>query len=415
MLILASSLVLVFALGFGALLAQTNLNGEELPTEQPWQSTLTAIMTTRTANAELYPSPTTTPTLASIVTQTPQPLTLDPLELTATYIVGQATEQAAVELTSTANAIFGIPAEPGTLIPTYTPMPTYTVEELSQQKTVYINKLVAVAGFSHPIFDEIANNLLVEESLANRYLTLDQLEVDTQSVSFVDSKYVILVVHRVGYYFGFVRVIFFQVINQEPILLQNPPSISSDGYMYVSLGTFADLNGNGLPDIPVYTSFGGNCCLPEVHILETKPNNQIVDISPQAKDVKPVRLIDLNDDGVTEIQAQSGSAGMGTVWIIRWFGWDGQAYVDISRQHPELYLSNINLFAQYTSSRACENGLDWSVIENYLANYYVMGRLSEGWSELQRLLKLHCSTDDLQKAEGVLKDVEEWMNSLPKS
>lgn len=413
MLILASSLVLVFALGLGTLLAQGTT-----PTLEPWQSTLTAIMVNKTAYAELYPSPTTTPTLASIAAQTPQPITLDPLELTATYIVGQATDQTAIEYTETANAIFGFSISQDAVVPpTFTPIPTYTVAELTQQKTAYINKLTKTVGFSYPIFDEIANSLLVEEVLANHYLTLDELELDTQSVSFGNSKYVVLVVYGVGTHMSFSRILLFRVSDQEPVMLENPSTISSDLFVYIGLNPFADVNGNGLPDMPVYSSYGGSCCPPQLHILEIKPNREIVDITPETDEVYPARLIDLNDDGVLEIQTQNPSPGLSSwIYLVRWFGWNGKDYVDISSQHPELYLSQINLLEQgLFSPERCNRGYFAVEVENYLVNFYAMGRLSDGWSELQRLLKLHCSTDDLQKAEGVLKDVEEWMNSLPKS
>ncbi|MBI1278154.1 MAG: LysM peptidoglycan-binding domain-containing protein [Anaerolineaceae bacterium] len=51
--------------------------------------------------------PTTDPNAGFTIQQSDA--ALDPLEMTATFIVGQATEQAGIELTQTAQAIFGIP------------------------------------------------------------------------------------------------------------------------------------------------------------------------------------------------------------------------------------------------------------------------------------------------------------------
>ncbi len=51
--------------------------------------------------------PTTDPNSGFVIQQSDA--ALDPLEMTATFIVGQATSQAGVELTQTAQAIFGIP------------------------------------------------------------------------------------------------------------------------------------------------------------------------------------------------------------------------------------------------------------------------------------------------------------------
>jgi hypothetical protein len=398
---------LVFALGLEILLAQGTT-----PTFEPWQSTLTAIMTTRTPVAILYPSPTITLTLTDDVTQTAVQETknaheLDPLEITATYIVSEAT--------GTAAAIFGFTIGSDVPTPTVTPMPTYSSAELSQQKKAYLNKLVTVAGFSSPVFEDIANNLLVEEGLTNQYIALSELEPEAQSISFDGSKYVVLVVTSEKYGMFLSQILLFRVTNQESVLLDDPSTTELDGFVYIGLDEhgFADVNGNGLPDLTVYTSYGGNCCLPTLHILEIKPNHQIADIAPETTDVYLARFIDLNDDGVPESQGQSPGSGSSTIWLIRWFGWNGQIYVDISRQHPELYLPTINELAQEIPV-SCHN-LDWQPLENYLVNFYAMGRLSDGWSELQRLLKSHCSTEDLKNAEGVFKDVEQWMNSLPKS
>jgi hypothetical protein len=373
-------------------------------------------MTTRTAYAQLYPSPTVTPIPTSVATQNPVQKTIDPLEMTATYIVGEATDAAAIELTSTAVAVFGFAITEGNPALTITPIPTYSSAELSQQKKTYLNKLITTAGFSSPIFEEIANNLLVEEGVTNQYIALNELEPEAQSISFNGSKYVVLVVTSEKYGVFLSHILLFRVTNQESILLDDPSTKDLDGFVYVGFNNngFADVNGNGLPDLTVYTSYGGNCCLPQLHILEIQSDHQMKGISPKTTDVYPARLIDLNNDGVPEIQGQSPGSGMSTIWLIRWFGWNGKAYVDISRQHPELYLTTINELAQEIGS-SCSYNLDWSILENYLVNFYAMGRLSDGWDELQRLLKLHCSADELQKAEGVLKDVEQWMNSLPKS
>ncbi len=412
-----ASFVIVFVLGLSSLLAETvsNSNSGAVSTTEPWQSTLSAIMMIRTAYAKLYPSPTVTLMSADDVSQTVVQKTnttheLDPLEMTATYIVSEAI--------GTLVAIVSVIQDSDLPTASITPMPTYSLAELSQQKKLYLNKLVKIAGFSSPAFEDIANSLLVEEVLSNQYVGLDELEPVAQSISFGGSKYTVLVVTSVKYGVFLSQILLFRVTNQDAVLLDNPSILDLDSFVYVGLDErgFADMNGNSLPDITVYTSYGGNCCLPQLHILEIQSDFQITDIAPKATDIYPARLMDLNDDGVPEIQGQSPASGTSTIWLIRWFGWSGHSYVDISSQHPELYLSQINLLEQELfSPERCNRGYFSLELENYLVNFYAMGHLSDGWSKLQRLLKRHCSTDDLQKAEDVLKDIEHWMNSLPKS
>lgn len=64
---------------------------------------------TQDPNQSGFVIPTTDPNAGFSIQQSDA--ALDPLEMTATFIVGQATEQAGVQLTQTAQAIFGIPTE----------------------------------------------------------------------------------------------------------------------------------------------------------------------------------------------------------------------------------------------------------------------------------------------------------------
>ncbi len=427
MLVVFLFFVILFVLGLGMILAQNNSVTGLVPTQEPWQLTITSIMDNRTAYAKLYPSPTLTPLPAFTATHEVFG-TLDPLEMTATYIVGEATDAAAIEFTNTASAIFGIePITTGTLMPTS--VPTYTVAELTQQKKAYLNKLTTTVGFNHPIFDDIANSLIVEEVQADRYLDLSELTLELKTTSFANTKYVVLIIHHAGYEAGFDRLVLFRLANQQPILLDNPLSIPVDSlyYLFFDEQGFTDWNGNGLPDIAVYVGRGGSCCAPWLEILEIKPNNQIVDISPQPTKVYPARFEDLNHDGIPEIKGLEPRSGISSVDLVLWFGWDGQQYVNVSAQYPELYMPRIQTFIQkLTSVSDCRlksiNRSDssnkvviWDVeIENFLADYYAIGHLLEGWSDLQRLLKVNCSDGDLQTYGKWLTTIEKWVNLYSK-
>jgi hypothetical protein len=419
MLISASSLVIVFALGLGSMLSQTNSNGGASPTvDESWQSTLAAIIAAKTAYAKVYPSPTLTSTSTpdvtrTVVQETRNARTPETLEMTASYIVQQATDQAAIAYTKTANAIFGIPLSSRTFLPANTimPTPTDTAAELERQKAEYITEIRAVVGFTHPIFDEIAQQFVDENRTDGR----GHLQLDTRAIFFQNVQYIALIIRREGDspLLWHSYLVLFRSSDHGMALLDNDL-----GY-YLTMGFdeygFTDRNKNGLPDLTVYAWNGGKCCPFELHIFEIKPTHQIEEISPWTTDVYPIRFIDLDNDGIPEIEGQEGTVGAYNPMITRWFGWNGQAYVDISRQHPELYLSRINDFAQGIASDCDRFPPVREEMEYYLANFYAMGRLSDGWSELQRILKLHCSADELQRVEGVLKEVEQWMNSLPKS
>jgi LysM repeat protein len=81
---------------------------------------LVQMFPTEDPNLSGFSIPTTDPNAGFTIQQSDGPL--DPLEMTATFIVGQATEQAGVEATQTAQALFGIPtATVGAIFATATP------------------------------------------------------------------------------------------------------------------------------------------------------------------------------------------------------------------------------------------------------------------------------------------------------
>ncbi len=359
MLILASSLVLVFALGLGTILAQS-----------------TSV---------------TNPSLTQA---------LKPLELTATFIVGLAT----------ANAPTPMPS-----MPTLTPMPTYTDAVLTVQKAKFLNTLISTLGFNHAIFAPIVTDMVKAESA---FETLEPLALDFRTINFGNAKYVAVIIYRAGYDSGFDRLLLFRIVDQTPILLNNPLDTLPESllhYSFIDQG-FADRNDNGLPDLAISVGWGGSCCSAKLTLFEIDHYNQFVDISPHASDVYPARFEDLNHDGFPEIEAISPS-GQGWESVTRWFGWNGQDYVDVSAQYPEFYLPRINAFSQkLTSDSQChlKDTIDVEMLD-FLADYDVMGRLPEGWSELLRLIKMNCSSSNLQTYSKLLATAQQWVNLHSKS
>jgi len=102
----------------GLSIAQAGPTFTPFPTDAPIVQEV-VVTATQDPNALIQSFPTQDPNLSGIAIPTTDPNagfsiqqsdgSLDPLEMTATFIVGQATESAGVELTQTAQAIFGIP------------------------------------------------------------------------------------------------------------------------------------------------------------------------------------------------------------------------------------------------------------------------------------------------------------------
>jgi LysM repeat protein len=102
----------------GISIAQAGPTFTPFPTDPPIVQEV-VVTATQDPNAIVQMFPTQDPNLSGIAIPTTDPNagfaiqqadgSLDPLEMTATFIVGQATESAGVELTQTAQAIFGIP------------------------------------------------------------------------------------------------------------------------------------------------------------------------------------------------------------------------------------------------------------------------------------------------------------------
>ena len=102
----------------GLSIAQAGPTFTPFPTDPPIVQEV-VVTATQDPNAIVQMFPTQDPNLSGIAIPTTDPNagfviqqadgSLDPLEMTATFIVGQATESAGVELTQTAQAIFGIP------------------------------------------------------------------------------------------------------------------------------------------------------------------------------------------------------------------------------------------------------------------------------------------------------------------
>jgi hypothetical protein len=157
---------------------------------------------------------------------------------------------------------------------------------------------------------------------------------------------------------------------------------------------FADRNGNGLSDIPIWSNNGGNCCLPPMSLLELTPQGEYINITPLGLNVHPVFFYDLDEDGIWEIQSYENAHYEDTV-IIRWFDWDGSVYVESTTTREDWYLEQINLnldavrahkfYPYYSLCDAITSSLIQLEIYQALLHYHTIEHLNEGWAEIRQI------------------------------
>jgi hypothetical protein len=94
---------------------------------------------------------------------------------------------------------------------------------------------------------------------------------------------------------------------------------------------------------------------------------------------------------------------------IRWWGWDGTAYVDISAQHPEFYMLDIERFLEVLETNEGCYAPDYSLAK-VLLNYYTLGRLGEVWPELRQKMGWDsCSVEMIAEHGEKMLYLEKWV------
>lgn len=354
---------------------------------------------------------------------------IDPLLATATYILAGATETQAAYMTNTAVAGFGLPT-PQPQLPTYlaTPVVPISPQEIESHRNEYLGDLISATGFKHPIFDGIIANILENNAKSGRWEDGHSIHVvQTQAEG---AKYLGLIVQLDSSWLWSDRLFMFQISNNAPILLQNPLA-HVDGLglgfygrivdnwnendpawidKYIFVHGFYDWNHNGLPDLAISSDSAGNCCSsPQLHLIEIKTDGTIEDISPSNVDVVPYGFVDPDHDGQWEIIGISRRGGAGPEYY-HWFGWDGTTYVDTSADHADFYQPQIDAFKQKLETNLqCHDPRSYE-LESILYSYKAMGRLKEGWAEIETLLNWDtCTADHLKQFGGNMAYIERWV------
>lgn len=345
--------------------------------------------------------------------------TVDPLFASATAIVRGATQTQAAILGITLPGETPVTRAPS---PTATPIPTYTKDEFAARKTELVNILISVMGFKHPIFDQIANDFVAEESRNGAQKSRFKPEV--AMTWFAGSKYVAALVPEpdsvvLGYVMGSSRFLLFRILNGKPVLLDHPTLQFLGGnitYFDVDFERdnvvgFADHNNNGLPDLAIYSTCGGSACSPVMTLIEIQNTGEMIDITPKTPDGYPMWFVDLNHDGIWEIQGREETCIVDCMaYSPRFFGWTGTEYVDITSQYPEYFMPDITAFLQRLQNNT-ECYLP--VGENFdrvLLGYYAIGRLKEGWATIKPLLKWDaCTAEQLKFYGHQIQNAETWV------
>jgi hypothetical protein len=259
--------------------------------------------------------------------------------------------------------------------------------------TAIYNQLVSAVGFEHPTLMEAAHDIAEYPHLQT--LGFSQT-VHIQENQFQNAHYVSIALPTKSF------------PGQRFLLFMDTGDSGSLIYGTVSSGvpsTVEDRNDNGKPDFVYYFNWGGNCCPTQLRLIESTPDEGWADIAPKSNDVYPVGIADLNGDGLFEIEGAafyppplSQVIRSDYVVLIRWFGWNGSAYVDISAHQHNFYETRINRLLSKIVKFSCP--INWNTKNLYevLLNYYAMGQLRNGWKKLQPLLDLdNCIRSDSDK------------------
>jgi hypothetical protein len=312
--------------------------------------------------------------------------------------------------------------------PTRTPVPTLTAPEQEEIRAYALQVIETAFGFEHPRFQEIVDNLSEPNLRSIRERGMSGITVFT--TWFDGYTYMVGSVHP--YWIISVRIDPNGNVQDVPFPMDFPFYYGAYKSFNREAG-FADRNGNGLPEIPIWGWNGGNCCPSVMSVAELHPEIGYVRITPyihkeptEPNGIYLIGFYDLEQDGILEIQSMSPvthDAG-----IIRWFAWDGWAYVEVTADHEDWYLEHIQLilnslgYGSHSRSYTGCVGVPWiqtssGDIHQALLDYYMIGRLDEGWAKIRRLTNWTACREYLRRNHEKydLLDVisfENWVRDL---
>ncbi len=358
-----------------------------------------------------------TQTQAYYMTATAYPI--DPIYITATYIVGRATQIQSFYMTATAWGTW--PPDFPTLIP------TMSADDENALLTRWMNELEAATGFTHPVFGSIAYELL--QGLRFNREHIDQfpgLETDISAVPVVTRveyggyEFVALVTREPALPAATLWI--FRLTDDEVILISGdlPFSLGAVyGDLDPSLYEFNDFNKNGLPDVMVDFNSGGSCPSTWLGLFEIQPDGNVINVAKTIPENGPhefgsvevdtnlytsiirYETVDVNQDGIPEIKVvgkyfdfpKQPNMGGGCYFLpmTRYYAWDGNEYRDITSTLDEAYYPSIDTYFKSVQESGCS--LPGSQV---IIDYFVLGRLKEGWARIASQMHLEmCPAETL--------------------
>jgi hypothetical protein len=273
-----------------------------------------------------------------------------------------------------------IPPPPGQSYETPQPTWTYSPDEIA----IY-NQLLSETGFDHP-------KLMMVARIIAQYPNDDIRTFQLRKNVFKDVAYTFVYFPSRTSMFGFVLF-----ANQHGTVRL----VSEYTAFVAGLEEIADRNGNGLPDFAFTEYSGGNCCPPtHLFVFEIQTDGSVKNITPNGRG-DAQELIDIDGDGIFEIKGVSwitpfhelGNTQSRYINLIRWYGWDGNAYVDVSAQYPDLYEPEIVSLRRTLESTGCSISDNTAAIQQIILDYYAIGRLQEDWQELRSTFNWDTCTD----------------------
>jgi hypothetical protein len=435
-----------------------------IPTPTPYDFGLTATYlvagatATAQANATFYalttPTPTSgidpiyitatyivdraTQTEAYYKTATANPI--DPIYVTASAVVAQATQIQAAYMTATAGGTFTLP----TTFPTA--VPTLSDEESTALMKRWTTTLEQTTGFSHPVLDSIAYDFLRQIQFHRQISPFSGFQPDLEikpvvtRVTFRDNEYVVLVVREPVTWF--VTLWIFRLMNDEPILLSGDvPYTLGGGYGELDPAqfTFHDFNQNELPDLVVGYYSGGSCPSMWFGVLEIQTDGSVINVAKAIPGNGPrefgsveadtnlygsiirFETVDVNQDGIPEIKVvgkyfdfpKPPNAGGSCHFLpmTHYYAWDGNEYKDITSTLDESDYPDIDAYFDNLKEPTCL----FSDLKLYqvIIDYFVLGRLKEGWARLAPEIHLDlCPPERLAQGGEDIGRFLAWVGTL---
>lgn len=255
--------------------------------------------------------------------------------------------------------------------------------------------------FEHPRLHEIAGNkpLVIDEITrsrpdSNQDITYAAVIVETGDPIFkkkmllfqINKSKSVLIYESEAYYF-----MTFNMIADDPIwLIDN----SNFNYYRSVMGGISQFASSYL-EVPFVVSNGGNCydCT-EMKVIGIAKNGTAEDITP-AHNFTPKAYIDISNNFKFEIIATryyewdyGAASHVGSPYAFRLYAWDGNAYVDVSKEEKDFFDKKTNELVDHIKN-SYEKPFVADPIMPFLSevffNYESSRRVDFGWEQIKSL------------------------------